>query len=277
MRGASTCLREARGAARVTTAWARGRARGSSRILRDHEPLDLARALVDRGGLRVAVVALDDRPRIGTLITRDHDEALGRGGARGRPRVRRPSRRAGAHRRPPVAAGHGLGTELFQLAKRERPTGFPEERGCDPLLRAARRPALKHGRRRQHGTRAGRVLRVCAVAPPPGRHPQGHGRHVRCRADRHGVAALLFSRDPAATAAQVKRAIVSSCTPVPQLVGAIGCGGIASAPGALEALGTDCRCGGRGADQEGAWSGARSWIPRIRRAITSRWISLVPS
>jgi subtilisin family serine protease len=53
-----------------------------------------------------------------------------------------------------------------------------------------------------------------------------------------GIAALLFSRYPAATAAQVKRAIVSSCSPVPQLTGAVGCGGIASAPAALEALGT---------------------------------------
>ena len=277
MRGASTCLREARGAARVTTAWAPGRARGSSRILRDHEPLDLARALVDRGGLRVAVVALDDRPRIGTLITRDHDEALGRGGARGRPRVPRPSRRARAHRRPPVAAGPRTRDRPVPAREARAADGFSRRTrmrsasmsGAAPGPQARTAPATWNTSR----TRSTRVRRSAAAL----RHPQGHGRHVRSRADRHGVAALPFSRYPAATAAQVKRAIVSSCTPVPQLVGAIGCGGIASAPGALEALGTDCRCGGRGADQEGAWSGARSWIPRIRRAITSRWISLVPS
>jgi subtilisin family serine protease len=53
-----------------------------------------------------------------------------------------------------------------------------------------------------------------------------------------GVAALLFSRYPQATAAQVKHAIVSSCTPIADLVGRVGCGGIVNAPGALEALAT---------------------------------------
>lgn len=51
-----------------------------------------------------------------------------------------------------------------------------------------------------------------------------------------GVAALLFARYPQATAAQVKQALVSSRTPVPQLVGAVGCGGVVNAPAALEAL-----------------------------------------
>jgi thermitase len=51
-----------------------------------------------------------------------------------------------------------------------------------------------------------------------------------------GVAALLFSRYPQASAAQVKRAIVSSCTPVADLVGHVECGGIVNAPAALAAL-----------------------------------------
>jgi subtilisin family serine protease len=51
-----------------------------------------------------------------------------------------------------------------------------------------------------------------------------------------GVAALLFSRYPAASAAQVKQAIVSSCTVVPDLVGHVGCGGIVNAPAALATL-----------------------------------------
>ena len=53
-----------------------------------------------------------------------------------------------------------------------------------------------------------------------------------------GVAALLFSRYPHASAAQVKRAIVSSCTEVPDFVGRVGCGGIVNAPTALTALAT---------------------------------------
>jgi subtilisin family serine protease len=53
-----------------------------------------------------------------------------------------------------------------------------------------------------------------------------------------GVAALLLSRYPEATAAQVKQAIVSSCTEVPELVGRVGCGGIVNAPAALTTLAT---------------------------------------
>ena len=53
-----------------------------------------------------------------------------------------------------------------------------------------------------------------------------------------GVAALLFSRHPEATPAQVKQAIVASCTPIPELVGRVDCGGIVSAPGALATLAT---------------------------------------
>ena len=49
-----------------------------------------------------------------------------------------------------------------------------------------------------------------------------------------GVAALLFSRYPQATGAQVKQAIVSSCTPVAELIGKVGCGGIVNAPAALK-------------------------------------------
>jgi membrane-anchored mycosin MYCP len=51
-----------------------------------------------------------------------------------------------------------------------------------------------------------------------------------------GVAALLFSRFPDASAADVKEAIVSSCTPAPGLVGRVGCGGIVNAPAALARL-----------------------------------------
>ena len=51
-----------------------------------------------------------------------------------------------------------------------------------------------------------------------------------------GVAALLFSRYPDASAAQVKQAIVASCTVVPELVGRVGCGGIVNAPAALALL-----------------------------------------
>jgi subtilisin family serine protease len=51
-----------------------------------------------------------------------------------------------------------------------------------------------------------------------------------------GVAALLFSRYPRASAAQVKQAIVASCTRVPTLVGRVDCGGIVNAPAALRAL-----------------------------------------
>jgi cell wall-associated protease len=51
-----------------------------------------------------------------------------------------------------------------------------------------------------------------------------------------GVAALLFSRYPAATAAQVKQAIVSSCIPTTALHDLVGCDGIANAPRALDAL-----------------------------------------
>jgi Subtilase family len=39
-----------------------------------------------------------------------------------------------------------------------------------------------------------------------------------------GVAALLFSRYPQASAAQVKQAIVASCTLVSELLGRVGCG-----------------------------------------------------
>jgi hypothetical protein len=53
-----------------------------------------------------------------------------------------------------------------------------------------------------------------------------------------GVAALLFSRHPEATPAQVKAAIVASCTPVPELVGRVRCGGIVNASNALTALAT---------------------------------------
>jgi subtilisin family serine protease len=51
-----------------------------------------------------------------------------------------------------------------------------------------------------------------------------------------GVAALLFSRYPAASAEQVKQAIVSSCTRVADLVGRVGCGGIVNARAALRTL-----------------------------------------
>jgi serine protease len=51
-----------------------------------------------------------------------------------------------------------------------------------------------------------------------------------------GVAALLFSLHPEASAAQVKQAILSSCMPVPQLAGQVDCGGIVNAPAALEML-----------------------------------------
>jgi subtilisin family serine protease len=51
-----------------------------------------------------------------------------------------------------------------------------------------------------------------------------------------GVAALLFSRYPEATAAQVKGAIVASCTPAPALAERVDCGGIVNAPRALETL-----------------------------------------
>jgi thermitase len=51
-----------------------------------------------------------------------------------------------------------------------------------------------------------------------------------------GVAALLFSRYPAASAAQVRQAIVSSCTVVADVVGRVACGGIVNAPAALAAL-----------------------------------------
>ena len=51
-----------------------------------------------------------------------------------------------------------------------------------------------------------------------------------------GVAALLFSQYPDATAAQVKQAIVSSCTPARDLNGRVGCGGIVNAPAAQDAL-----------------------------------------
>jgi thermitase len=53
-----------------------------------------------------------------------------------------------------------------------------------------------------------------------------------------GVAALLFARYPQATSTQVKQAIVTSCTPVAELVGKVGCGGIVNAPRALKTLGT---------------------------------------
>jgi len=53
-----------------------------------------------------------------------------------------------------------------------------------------------------------------------------------------GVAALLFSRHPEASAAQVKGAILASCTQVPDLVGRVGCGGIVNAPAALATLAT---------------------------------------
>jgi membrane-anchored mycosin MYCP len=52
-----------------------------------------------------------------------------------------------------------------------------------------------------------------------------------------GVAALLFSRYPEATAAQVEQAIVTTCTPAPNF-GLIECGGIVNARAALESLGT---------------------------------------
>jgi hypothetical protein len=51
-----------------------------------------------------------------------------------------------------------------------------------------------------------------------------------------GVAALLFSRFPDASAADVKAAIVTSCTPVADLVGRVECGGIVNAPAALARL-----------------------------------------
>jgi subtilisin family serine protease len=51
-----------------------------------------------------------------------------------------------------------------------------------------------------------------------------------------GVAALLFARYPQAAGAQVKQAIVSSCTPAADLIGRVSCGGIVNAPAALEAL-----------------------------------------
>jgi thermitase len=51
-----------------------------------------------------------------------------------------------------------------------------------------------------------------------------------------GVAALLFSRYTQASAPQVKQAIVTSCTPVPELVGRVACGGIVNAPAALVSL-----------------------------------------
>jgi subtilisin family serine protease len=53
-----------------------------------------------------------------------------------------------------------------------------------------------------------------------------------------GVAALLLSHHAEASAAQVKRAILSSCTPVPELAGLVGCGGIVNAPAALATLAT---------------------------------------
>jgi hypothetical protein len=46
---------------------------------------------------------------------------------------------------------------------------------------------------------------------------------------------LLFSRYPQASAAQVKQAIVASCTLVSELLGRVGCGD-RPCPGALEAL-----------------------------------------
>ena len=58
-----------------------------------------------------------------------------------------------------------------------------------------------------------------------------------------GVAALLFGRYPQATGAQVKQAIVSSCTQAADLIGRVGCGGIVNAPAALEALGVLVRAG----------------------------------
>jgi subtilisin family serine protease len=51
-----------------------------------------------------------------------------------------------------------------------------------------------------------------------------------------GVAALLFSRFPDASAADVRAAIVTSCTPVADLVGRVECGGIVNAPAALATL-----------------------------------------
>jgi len=51
-----------------------------------------------------------------------------------------------------------------------------------------------------------------------------------------GIAALLFSRYPQANAMQVKQAIVAGCTPLPDLAGRVGCGGIVNAPAALRAL-----------------------------------------
>jgi subtilisin family serine protease len=53
-----------------------------------------------------------------------------------------------------------------------------------------------------------------------------------------GVAALLFSRYPQASAAQVKQAIVTTCTQVPELRLLVECGGIVNAPAALAKLGT---------------------------------------
>jgi hypothetical protein len=42
---------------------------------------------------------------------------------------------------------------------------------------------------------------------------------------------------PQATAAQVKRAIVASCTPGPELLTVVACGGIVNAAAALDTLG----------------------------------------
>ena len=53
-----------------------------------------------------------------------------------------------------------------------------------------------------------------------------------------GVAALLFARYPEASAVQVKQAIVNSCTPVAELLGRVGCGGIVDAAAALTTLAT---------------------------------------
>src|SRR5437868_9641415 len=46
-------------------------------LARDHEPLDLARALVDLGDLRVAVVALD-RELLRVAVAPEHLDRLGR-------------------------------------------------------------------------------------------------------------------------------------------------------------------------------------------------------
>jgi Subtilase family len=86
-----------------------------------------------------------------------------------------------------------------------------------------------------------------------------------------GVAALLFSRYPTASAMQVKQAIVASCTPVAALVGRVDCGGIVNAPAALATLGAMLQHTGATRSSDGRDPGALAQAARIRAEVDARY------